>query len=307
MEQGMTVIDQAVEDGISLSREAAIRAIITQELPASYISERSGRGGKKFSYIKHGRVVQILNEAFGFQWSFEALPETLRELKDGGYGIFGRLTVPIRGEMVTKVDLGTKDFVNGMLDGDLIKSAVSDALRRCAMRLGLALNLYLQDEVLTSAQVMTQLCTFAKNKAQWTPDQVRAFLKGKGYTAETLVAMQNDAYKDLATEIGKDKMEELDVKTEVDTEVKTEVDTEVATKPDSLIEMAEEELGAEPISASTPKQKVNFIALYAYSEETFGFSSTETKAVLLDKFGKEWYYTDKKLIIIALEEAKALG
>ena len=310
MEQGLTVIDQAVDEGLSLTRESAVQAIITQELPAGYVSERSGRGGKKFKYIKHGRVVQILNDAFGFQWSFEALPSTLRELKDGGYGIFGRLSVPIRGEIVTKIEFGTKDFMKGMNDGDLIKSAVSDALRRCAMRLGLALSLYLQDEVLTSAQVMTQLCTFAKNKAEWTADQVRIYLKSKGYTAGTLVAMQNDAYRDLAAEIGKDKMEELDteVKTEVKTEVETEVKTEAKAEPDPLVEMAKKELGAELQSATSETgQKVNFIALYSYAEENFGFSSVETKAVLLDKLGQNWYYTDKKLIITALEEAKALG
>jgi len=254
MEQATTVIDQAVEEGRTLSKEAAVQAIITQNLPAHYLSKRKGRGGKEFTYVKHGRVTQILNRAFGFRWSFEALPETLRELKDGGYGIFGRLTVPICEEMVTKVEFGTKDFMKGMEDGDLIKSAVSDALRRCAMRVGVALSLYVEDDVLTPAQVMTQLCTFAKNKAQWTPDQVRTFLKGKGYTAETLVEMQNDAYKDLASKIAEGSEETLD-------EPKEETQLEEADTIADIVETAEKELGAEQVSAtSATGQKVNFIA-----------------------------------------------
>jgi hypothetical protein len=303
MDQASTVIDQAVEEGLSLSKESAIQAIITQELPAGYISKRKGRGGKEFTYIKHGRVVQILNEAFLFKWSFDALPETLRDLADGGKGIFGRLTVYIDGEEITKTECGTKDFVKGMLEGDYIKSAISDSLRRCAMRLGVALDLYLVDEVLTSSQVMTQLCVFAKNKAQWAPEQVRAFLKGKDYTAETLVAMQNDAYRDLAEEIAKPKMETLE-KPEDTTSPIAGMSEEPAPEPDPVIEEAEK-LGAEVTTTSPTGQKVNFMALYAYSEEHFKFTSAETKAILLIEMGQEWYYGEKKLMIEALEKAKA--
>jgi hypothetical protein len=164
------VISNFREVVASVMNEAQF-AIISGRTPKSVIKRRPGKGGQAFSYVPHGYVTATLNKAFGFHWSFEVLPngrgdryeviqgiETINKagkkvLTPTSVIVQGRLTVFVHNpdkmsEVIatfSKDSTGEKEFLPGMTWGAHIKAAESDALKRCAARLGIANDLYWAD------------------------------------------------------------------------------------------------------------------------------------------------------------------
>ena len=155
----------------SVMSEAQWR-VLAGRTPPHLIKKRPGKGQKTFSYVPHGYVTSVLNRCFGFDWDFEILPQSngdmfkyLEEVigknyKDEDYQVrpasvivHGRLTVRVRNPRdpsqviaeITKSSTGEKEAIRGMTWGGLIKSAESDAFKKAASRLGVALDLYWQD------------------------------------------------------------------------------------------------------------------------------------------------------------------
>jgi len=287
-ERQMTVLD---ERPMTLERYEAMQAIISQEVPSHAVKRRKGRGGKTFSYVGHAYVTRTLNEALGFHgWSFEALPETLRLLSDGGYGIFVRLTVHLPdGHVVTKVEYGEKEFLAGMLEGDLIKSAVSDGLCRAAMRLGLGLSLYEDIEKLTPEIVLSRLCAYAKNQAGWSPNQTKKFLKGKDYSSTNIVEGYDQAYRDLAEALGKTEAETFE----------EEPEPEEEPAKDPLVEAAEE-LGGE--AARINGRKINFVKFYELTQKELGMGGSAAKEILEQVWRQTWMYKPEAELLEVLRK-----
>lgn len=145
--------------------------ILSGRTPKNVIQHRKGKGGKTFAYVPHGYVTKKLNEAFGFDWDFEILqdgqgnwftvmPETSVKGSSGkpipraeSFIVVGRLIVRLHSPndpsvilaTITKTCTGEKECVPGMTWGAHIKSAEADALKKCAARLGVALDLYWAD------------------------------------------------------------------------------------------------------------------------------------------------------------------
>jgi len=146
--------------------------ILAGRTPKHLIKKRPGKGGKTFSYVPHGYVTAKLNQAFGFDWDWEIIPQANGdmfkyleaetgtdykgeeyELRPASVIVHGRLTVRVRDPdnlkqiiaEITKSSTGEKEVIKGMTWGGLIKSAESDAFKKAASRLGIALDLYWQD------------------------------------------------------------------------------------------------------------------------------------------------------------------
>ena len=127
--------------------------VLTQTTPKEVIKTRKGKGGKIFKYVEHAWVTRQLNEAFNWAWSWEILqwqiitPEDPQEVF-----VLGKLTVHgPDGKALVKTQFGTsvvkRDRDGTILSiGDDLKAASSDALKKCASLLGLALDLYSDDE-----------------------------------------------------------------------------------------------------------------------------------------------------------------
>ncbi len=165
------IVVSSFKDIVSSVMSEAQFSILSGRTPKHLIKHRPGKGGKVFSYVPHGYVTAKLNQAFGFDWNFEVLPngkgdyfsvmdEMATPNRNGGTSItnkaiivMGRLTVRIRNPKnmieviatISKDSTGEKEFVPGMSWGGLIKSAESDAFKKAASRLGIALDLYWQD------------------------------------------------------------------------------------------------------------------------------------------------------------------
>lgn len=116
------------------------------------------RSGKGMTAVDHTAVVERLLSDVG-PYAF-ALVEILREqmpelVKKSTYpgglmvtGAIATLTVEVDGRTVTITEAGgveNAQMIDG--DGERVKHALSDAIKRCAMRLGLGLHVWAQRDV----------------------------------------------------------------------------------------------------------------------------------------------------------------
>lgn len=128
----------------------AQRMILEQRTPTEAIRYRQGRGNARLAYVSHAWVTRVLNEAFGFRWSWDVtdtviIPDLMNPAE---VIVRGRLTVTTPdGGTVVKEQFGSTDVKRfkdgGVISlGDDLKAASSDALKKAASLLGVALDLY---------------------------------------------------------------------------------------------------------------------------------------------------------------------
>lgn len=117
------------------------------------------------SYVSHSAVVEKLLAVIGpFSWesvevirghvpAIKANPQASSKrakegrdaLNDAVVGYIGRLTVRIDGQTVSIEEVGDcEDPHNWPNDGARLKDAMSDSLKRCAMRVGVGLHMWSQ-------------------------------------------------------------------------------------------------------------------------------------------------------------------
>ncbi len=127
--------------------------IFTQETPKEAIRTRPGRGGRVLLYTDGAFVIRTLNEAFNWHWDFEVDHEEILYVGDRPFETRcrGQLIVWFGDTPVTKMQYGCqqvemlKDGSAPVSLGDAFKGAATDALKKCASMLGIALDLYDSD------------------------------------------------------------------------------------------------------------------------------------------------------------------
>jgi hypothetical protein len=118
---------------------------LARKIPRQFI----GDNGRGLDAMDHSVATQLLLRYVG-PYSFEVLRELYSVPKKGTEpvlnGCVGRLTVTIDGKEVSIEEYGgVENPANQDGDGERGKLAASDALKRCAMRLGLGLHLWAQN------------------------------------------------------------------------------------------------------------------------------------------------------------------
>lgn len=112
---------------------------IAQALAAPFeekdLKHRPGRAGMTFTYADARAVAQRLDDVLGIDgWQFEV------KVADGARNVVhGSLAVVIGGKTTIRQDFG---YPNSSADDEPLKSAASDALRRCAAQIGVGRSLY---------------------------------------------------------------------------------------------------------------------------------------------------------------------
>lgn len=137
----------------------ALHQIFTQETPKAEIRTRQGRGGRLLLYTDGAYVIKTLNEAFGWNWDFEADHEEILWIGERPFEARcrGKLVVRAGDVIVTKMQFGSqpiemlKDGSAPVSLGDAFKGAATDALKKCASLLGIALDLYDSDSEVNTA------------------------------------------------------------------------------------------------------------------------------------------------------------
>lgn len=130
--------------------ELQIRHLVAPT-PDYAVLNRPGKGGKNFDYIPVWYFRKKLNFTFGWMHDFEILGERV----DGDFiTVKGKLTIKDKAgkEMISKTDFGghpvtyKKDMAHkpeNYLDiSNDFKAAASDCLKRCAVQLGIGLDVY---------------------------------------------------------------------------------------------------------------------------------------------------------------------
>ena len=130
------------------TQQKALEQIRTQKTPEEAIKWREGRKGEWYPYTNTAYVIRQLNEAFAWNWDFECDSEEmiLRNGEPFEIKVRGRLTVRAAGYgTIVKTQYGCQPLQGGPKApsyGDCYKGAASDALKKCASMLGIALDLY---------------------------------------------------------------------------------------------------------------------------------------------------------------------
>jgi hypothetical protein len=131
---------------------------LSRAIPRRFIRSID-KGGRQSSYVPHWVVEQILLATVGpFSWELTRVlrgpvpatttgsPPKVREwpaLSNAVVGAVYRLTAMVDGVMVPIEETGSCDAgAYEDNDGERLKKAASDALKRCAMRLGVGIHLW---------------------------------------------------------------------------------------------------------------------------------------------------------------------
>ena len=122
---------------------------LAQEFPKTRIKSRRGSGGKNFDYVEAHTVIAKLNEAIDGDWSFEIVDH---KILDNEVVVLGKLIVH-KEPQISKSAFGSQAIKRYDQSGEIIclgddlKAAASDALKKAATLLGVALHLYDKDSV----------------------------------------------------------------------------------------------------------------------------------------------------------------
>ncbi len=140
MAQGLT--ETKVELPQYLSR--AQFNFITQKTPREFVKSRPGPGGIRLDYVEVGYVINILHQAFGWDWDFRILDQ---QVGNKQVWVRGELSVRLRGREIIKGQFGGSDIkLNksgaAVSIADDLKAAASDCLKKCASLLGVASDVY---------------------------------------------------------------------------------------------------------------------------------------------------------------------
>lgn len=129
-------------------------ALILKKTPKQYVKQRPAKGGGVWDYVSGGYIKKCLNLMFGWDWDFEIIDE---KIMHGEVIVKGRLTCRSNGKEIVKMQFGNKDIVYRKLQqgeterqplsiGNDLKSAATDALKKCAAEIGLAADIYNKEE-----------------------------------------------------------------------------------------------------------------------------------------------------------------
>ena len=113
------------------------------------IRNDAGTGNKDLSYVPHPEYTRRLDKLFPMSWDFKT---ELAGLTDTAVAVKGSLSITLEdGRTITRENYGNGNINRMFPIGDGMKSAASDALKKCCSMFGIGLSLYDDDEVHANA------------------------------------------------------------------------------------------------------------------------------------------------------------
>jgi hypothetical protein len=109
-------------------------------------------GGFAAKYVAHSRVVEKLIAVLG-PFDYE-VTQLIKEADGTVTGCVAKLTVTIDGQVVTVSEVGDVENPGAKNNGARAKDASSDAIKRCAMRLGVGLEMWVKGEPMLHAALL---------------------------------------------------------------------------------------------------------------------------------------------------------
>jgi hypothetical protein len=174
------------------------KEVITRTLPRELIKQREGGGKKVLSYVSGSTVIDLLNEAFGYLWSWEVTAQFIQESQprkkynstemepQGPVAhVRGTLSVPVMqpdGSMIMliKSGFGSKTVLGGQADQEhVFKAAATDALKKAASLFGIGAQLYRDED----EQAFFDAINF---EDPWTDELLAKFEPERDYIKEVM-------------------------------------------------------------------------------------------------------------------------
>ncbi len=160
MSKQLTLVPKGLKpDQFTMVEE--MREEILRPTPLVFIKQKPGRGGKSLNYVEGGYIKSRLRAIFGFNWTFESnlVAPMADMIKAKEIIVHGRLSIrdPQSGEILcvheqfgtSPLDTHNYEDKKGNYKkgdpvsiGDDMKSAATDALKKCAADLGIAMDVY---------------------------------------------------------------------------------------------------------------------------------------------------------------------
>lgn len=125
---------------------------LAKRIPKSYIKTKPG--GFAADYCSHADVQQMLIAKLGVPPSQE-VTQIIRSADGQAQGVVLRMVFNIDGQTVVIDEVGECERP-GQNEGLNVKNAVSDAVKRCAMRIGLGLELWCQETYVLDKALATK-------------------------------------------------------------------------------------------------------------------------------------------------------
>ncbi len=125
---------------------------LAKRIPKSYIKTKPG--GFAADYCSHADVQQMLIAKLGVPPSQE-VTQVIRSADGQAQGVVLRMVFNIDGQTVVIDEVGECERP-GQNEGLNVKNAVSDAVKRCAMRIGLGLELWCQETYVLDKALATK-------------------------------------------------------------------------------------------------------------------------------------------------------
>lgn len=124
---------------------------LAKPFPANLVKQKPGKFAA--DYVTHSTVNERLLSIVG-PFSFEVV-EVVRDADGTVSGCLARLTLEVDGRVVQVTEVGDVEHPS-VHAGSNLKSASSDAFKRCCMRLGLGLSLWSGDTYFLDRQLEKQ-------------------------------------------------------------------------------------------------------------------------------------------------------
>lgn len=127
--------------------EPKIRTALAAPFADDLVKRRRGSFGKEISYVEGNAIIARLNDAFDSNWNFTIVEH--HELPTGEVLVLGRIGAfgVVKEAFGRGMPAVSKETGEVHSQADAYKSAATDALKKAATLLGVALNLYADDPV----------------------------------------------------------------------------------------------------------------------------------------------------------------
>lgn len=113
---------------------------LSRPWPDHLVKQKPNKKGFEAKYVEHGNITQRLLQVLG---PFSThVHQVVRDPNDNLVGVLLTLETTVDGVPVSVTEVGDVENSDEKTDGAALKDAMSDAIKRCAMRLGCGLHLW---------------------------------------------------------------------------------------------------------------------------------------------------------------------
>ena len=184
---------------------------LSQPFTTDQVKKRRGNRGKQLDYVEASTVIARLNQSLEGDWGFRIVEykvETDEVLVLGELQVRNAVRQQFGGSRITR----NKDTNEAINIADDLKSAASDALKKCAVGFGVALHLYSDSIPVQQTNGHTSNGSGPANGNRITNDQIVTIFqaaKEHNLPQSAVIKMAKDSFSTSISNLSPDQANEL--------------------------------------------------------------------------------------------------